>query len=134
MNLIFGKNNSIELLAKVLGLKEDEIDNKFPVQEVSTGLPFTIVPKKVILSYDRESGKLNVSVPHPVKNVDSHYIESLAVTVDGESIITLDYTAQSSLESNDVEIEIPDLKSGSVIEVKAVCNKMGSKKGSLTIE
>lgn len=111
--------------------------NKLVLIIIMALLPMAIfahAPKKVILSYDQESGKLNVSVPHPVKNVDSHYIESLAVTVDGESIITLDYTAQSSLESNDVEIEIPDLKSGSVIEVKAVCNKMGSKKGSLTIE
>jgi trans-2,3-dihydro-3-hydroxyanthranilate isomerase len=33
-------------VAKVLGLDESEIDNRFTVQEVSTGLPFIIVPLK----------------------------------------------------------------------------------------
>ena len=33
-------------VAKVLGLDESEIDNRFAIQEVSTGLPFIIVPLK----------------------------------------------------------------------------------------
>jgi trans-2,3-dihydro-3-hydroxyanthranilate isomerase len=42
----FGKELQSDLLAKVLGLEMDEIDNTFPILEVTTGLPFTIVPLK----------------------------------------------------------------------------------------
>ena len=41
---VFGKEfNASELLA-VLNLKKGDIDERFPVQEVSTGLPFILVP------------------------------------------------------------------------------------------
>jgi len=33
-------------ISKVLSLNQEEIDHKFPIQEVSTGLPFIIVPLK----------------------------------------------------------------------------------------
>jgi trans-2,3-dihydro-3-hydroxyanthranilate isomerase len=42
----FGKNMPFELLADVLGLHANDIDERFPIQEVTTGLPFTIVPLK----------------------------------------------------------------------------------------
>ena len=44
----FGKNHTIEQLAAVLGLQANDIDERFPIQEVTTGLPFTIVPLKTI--------------------------------------------------------------------------------------
>jgi trans-2,3-dihydro-3-hydroxyanthranilate isomerase len=42
----FGLTIEPGLVAKVLGLDESEIDSRFTVQEVSTGLPFIIVPLK----------------------------------------------------------------------------------------
>jgi trans-2,3-dihydro-3-hydroxyanthranilate isomerase len=45
---VFGPRYSPETLAAVLGLEADEIDPRFPVEEVSTGLPFFIVPLKAI--------------------------------------------------------------------------------------
>lgn len=100
-------------------------------------LPLAVMahaPKKVNVSYDTESSNLVVSVDHPVKDVNDHYIESLAISVNGENVITLDYTAQSSKESHDVEVEMADLNTGDKIEVKAVCNKLGSKSGELSVE
>lgn len=44
----FGQVLSAETLATVLNLEPDEIDEKFPIQEVSTGVPFIIVPLKTI--------------------------------------------------------------------------------------
>jgi trans-2,3-dihydro-3-hydroxyanthranilate isomerase len=44
----FGKPHPAETLAAILKLPIDDIDNRFPVQEVSTGLPFFIVPLKTI--------------------------------------------------------------------------------------
>ncbi len=46
----FGKVLSAETLASILNLEVDEIDAKFPIQEVSTGVPFIIVPLKTLAS------------------------------------------------------------------------------------
>lgn len=42
----FGERLSVKTMANVLNLSEYDIDKKFPVQEVSTGLPVTIIPLK----------------------------------------------------------------------------------------
>ncbi|WP_341734388.1 PhzF family phenazine biosynthesis protein [Microcoleus sp. EPA2] len=46
----FGQVLSGEILARVLNLEVDEIDERFPIQEVSTGVPFIIVPLKNLAS------------------------------------------------------------------------------------
>jgi trans-2,3-dihydro-3-hydroxyanthranilate isomerase len=43
---VFGKTLQGEDLAKVLNLSVDDIDSRYPIQEVSTGLPFIMVPLK----------------------------------------------------------------------------------------
>jgi trans-2,3-dihydro-3-hydroxyanthranilate isomerase len=45
---VFGKVHDPQTLAEVLGLGVSNIDDRFPIQEVSTGLPFFIVPLKDI--------------------------------------------------------------------------------------
>ncbi len=47
---IFGQQHQPEALAAILGIDLDNIDRRFPIQEVSTGLPFFIVPLKTIAS------------------------------------------------------------------------------------
>jgi trans-2,3-dihydro-3-hydroxyanthranilate isomerase len=44
----FGKCFNADLMAKVLSIDKEQIDTAFPIQEVSTGLPFTIVPVKTL--------------------------------------------------------------------------------------
>ena len=44
----FGITLEAGRLAPVLGLKPDDLDPKFPVQEVSTGIPFVIVPVRTL--------------------------------------------------------------------------------------
>jgi len=111
--------------------------NKFLILMLLVFMPmiaFSNPPKKVILSYDKESGNIIVSAVHPVKDVNDHFIITVEVKANSEDAITLNYTSQSSEESQDVKIEMPDLKSGDIVEVKATCNKFGSKSESLTIE
>jgi hypothetical protein len=91
-------------------------------------------PKKVILNYNKETGKLNISAIHPVNDVNDHYIESFAISVNGEEIKVLEYTSQSSKESQNKEFDLPDLKPGDEISVKGTCNKFGSKTGTLEIK
>jgi trans-2,3-dihydro-3-hydroxyanthranilate isomerase len=48
MRPTFGQQHSPEILADILGLEVADIDERFPIEEVSTGLPFFIVPLKDI--------------------------------------------------------------------------------------
>ena len=50
---MFGLQKRPGDVAHVLGLFSSEIDDRFPVEEVSTGLPFLIVPLKSIESLRR---------------------------------------------------------------------------------
>ena len=45
---VFGQLHGPQVLANILNLDVSEIDGRFPIQEVSTGLPFFIVPLKSI--------------------------------------------------------------------------------------
>jgi trans-2,3-dihydro-3-hydroxyanthranilate isomerase len=49
----FGKKIDVAAVAEVLGLKRTEIDERFPVEEVSTGLPHIIIPLKKLESVER---------------------------------------------------------------------------------
>lgn len=44
----FGKFFDPEVFSEILNIDEDSIDTRFPIQEVSTGLPFFIVPLKTL--------------------------------------------------------------------------------------
>jgi trans-2,3-dihydro-3-hydroxyanthranilate isomerase len=46
----FGMTLDRKILAPVLGLELDEIDARFPIEEVSTGLPHILVPLKTLQS------------------------------------------------------------------------------------
>ena len=41
---VFGRKFSPEIISAVLNLKQSEIDDRYPIEVVSTGLPFIIVP------------------------------------------------------------------------------------------
>jgi trans-2,3-dihydro-3-hydroxyanthranilate isomerase len=44
LNPTFGKNHNPDTFAGFLGLSIDDIDDRYPIQEVSTGFPFFIIP------------------------------------------------------------------------------------------
>ena len=49
----FGHKYSAAAMAKVLGIEPDEVHPDFPVQSVSTGLPFIMVPLRSMLAVKR---------------------------------------------------------------------------------
>jgi trans-2,3-dihydro-3-hydroxyanthranilate isomerase len=57
MQPLFGEKHPADSLANVLGLNIADMDSRFPIQEVSTGLPFYIVPLKSITAL--KSAKIN---------------------------------------------------------------------------
>ena len=46
LNPIFGRTHSSELFADMIGLGPEDIDTDYPIQEVSTGVSFFIIPLK----------------------------------------------------------------------------------------
>ena len=52
---IFGDTYDIDVLANILSLDTKEIDENFPIQHVSTGLPTLIVPLKTLKSIKKAS-------------------------------------------------------------------------------
>jgi trans-2,3-dihydro-3-hydroxyanthranilate isomerase len=44
MRPVFGKIFDVERISKILSLRREAVDSRYPIQEVSTGLPFIIVP------------------------------------------------------------------------------------------
>lgn len=87
--------------------------------------------KKVILSY--ENGKLVIEAVHPVKDAEDHFIDKITIWVDDKEVKVVEPVKQSSLEEEKTEIELPDVKAGSVIKVKTECNKFGSKTAELKL-
>lgn len=55
----FGQVLSADTLAKVLNLEVSEIESKVPIQEVSTGVPFIIVPLKTLASLKKAKVNLD---------------------------------------------------------------------------
>lgn len=55
----FGQVLSAETLSSVLNLEPGEIDANFPIQEVSTGVPFIIVPLKTLASLKKAKVNLD---------------------------------------------------------------------------
>jgi len=53
INPIFGQTFDSGTISQVLSLDESEIDDRFPIQDVSTGVPFIIVPLKTLNAVKR---------------------------------------------------------------------------------
>ena len=54
----FGRIMDPGEVSGMLGLEPDQIDDRFPIQEVTTGLPFTIIPLKTLDDLKRASVQL----------------------------------------------------------------------------
>lgn len=87
--------------------------------------------KKVTLTYN--NGKLMIVADHPVKNVNTHYIDLISIKVDGKEVKVIKPTKQSSAQAETQEVEIPEIKPGCTIEVKTRCNEFGSKSAKLKL-
>lgn len=70
INPIFGKKHDVEDFAGFLGLEVDDIDQRYPIQEVSTGFPFFIVPLKNRKALEKSKLQTDTFLEY-VKNTES---------------------------------------------------------------
>lgn len=55
----FAQKHQIETVAEVLNVEVNDIDPRFPIQEVSTGIPFVIVPLKTLAALKKSQVNLD---------------------------------------------------------------------------
>ncbi len=89
-------------------------------------------PKDITVDYNDETGKLQLTIEHPVNNTSSHYIDEIELEIDGEEVKTITYESQTDKKNHIVEIDLPEFKDGGELEIIAKCNRIGREK--ITIE
>ena len=91
-------------------------------------------PEKITLAFDGSPGILQVTVLHPVKNPESHYIKRIRIYVNDEPVAEKAFEKQDTSESQDADFTLKGVKSGDEIKAKAFCNRIGAKKTSIIVK
>ncbi len=79
MEPTFGETLDVGLMARILSLNEDDIDTRWPVEQVSTGLPCIIVPLKTLDALKRAS----VVKEHYMKLINTSWAKVILVFCPG---------------------------------------------------
>ncbi|HOF05120.1 MAG TPA: hypothetical protein PK175_05165 [Syntrophales bacterium] len=87
-------------------------------------------PQSVVPAYDPTSKILTVTVTHNRFSAD-HYINAIEISRNGKVVLNRAYKSQAA-ETFTYTFPI-DAAAGDVLEVKAVCNKFGSRTGKITV-
>ena len=90
-------------------------------------------PKKITLVYSAETKKLSIEVYHPVQKVEDHFIDMISISVDGKEVKVLKPLKQTNEKSELDVVLLPEIKAGSLVKVKARCNRFGTKSTDLKI-
>jgi len=103
------------------------------ISALAVGL-FAHPASNVTLGYDAKTQLLTVNFDHSVKNSADHFISKVVVSVGGKAVITQNLTSQESAAGGNLVYKLPNLKTGSLIEVSTECNKVGKKSAKLTFK
>lgn len=87
----FGKQHDAQIMAAILSLPVEEMDGRFPIQEVSTGLPFFIVPLK------------NLSALKQAKINRDKYFDYIKGTVAKGLLV---FCPQAHEQGNDISVRV----------------------------
>ncbi|MCX5858112.1 MAG: hypothetical protein NTZ57_09475 [Deltaproteobacteria bacterium] len=87
-------------------------------------------PSKVMLTYDPPTQTLQATITH-TRFSDSHYIDKLEIKKNGNLVSLQEYKSQPA-ETFTYTFKVT-AAAGDILEVKAYCNKFGSKSEKLTV-
>ena len=87
-------------------------------------------PKEVKLAYDVVSKTLQATITHTNFSA-SHYLEKMRLKKNGEVVTLQEYSSQPT-ETFTYSYKV-EAVAGDVIELKASCNRFGSRTESLTV-
>jgi desulfoferrodoxin (superoxide reductase-like protein) len=83
-------------------------------------------PKSINVTMGTE-GKRVIEVVHPVKDVLTHYIDLVEISLDGKVIKTFKFDKQSDAKAQTLDWKPEKAMAGQTISVKARCNRFGTK-------
>jgi len=83
-------------------------------------------PKNILLGFNPATHLLQVNVLHPTRNLKMHFINKVIVTVNGKEVFNQLFPGQTNRGGLKAEYNLPNVVSGSKIEVTASCNRYGS--------
>lgn len=84
-------------------------------------------PKKIEAKYNADKKTIQVTLSHDVKDVTTHFIKTVIISVNGKEVVNKSIDKQTSLENEDITIDLKDVKAGDEIAITGVCNKFGKK-------
>ncbi len=87
----FLKMFDADAMARVLGLETSDIDGRFPIQEVSTGIPFIIVPLR------------NLGT---IRSIIINSKEFQALSPDSENVGILTFCPEAAEKGNDIHVRV----------------------------
>jgi hypothetical protein len=90
-------------------------------------------PSSMEIEYSQDDGVISIGIVHPVGDVSTHFIESVTVSVDGNTVADLVYLEQWDKGGEKIVVTIGRFGPGSKISVKAVCNKIGTLEKTLDL-
>ena len=91
-------------------------------------------PAGVSVSYNEQSGNLDVAITHPVDNPGTHYVKRVTIRQGSTVLSDTSYTNQPGLSDFNYSYFLPGLKgSAGEITVDAECNIFGSRSGTLVL-
>lgn len=100
---------------------------------VIANITYAHPPSEIVAEFDTTSKILQVSIKHPVRDAQKHYINKLEIELNGSQIIE-----QKSVQQIDNTIQsyiyiIPEAKIDDTITLEAYCNISGKKKLTVKI-
>jgi hypothetical protein len=91
-------------------------------------------PKKIELSFNKETKTLSADIFHKVKDVEEHFISDVIIYINDVEVQSSTYEKQANKLDEKLEFKLETVKEGDVIQLKAKCNKFGSKSSKITVE
>ena len=88
-------------------------------------LSFSTIPDDIDIQFDSIENVLIISIPHYTDDPSKHFINTISVLVNGDTLIKQRFLKQYSHEMQQGIYKIAGLKAGDEITVDAHCNKWG---------
>jgi len=90
-------------------------------------------PSDIIITFDPKTKILDAVIIHNVSNPKAHFIKKVDIALNGQEIITLNFSSQDNNASQKVKCPVLEAKRGGILSVEAYCSISGKLKKEIKI-
>ncbi len=87
---------------------------------------FAHTPSEIEMTYDASTQTADIFVAHSVSDPESHFVKEIEIWVNQGLLKRVMFMNQETAGRQEYKIEIPNLKEGDRIDVKAECSESGT--------